>query len=127
MKNTKTGLGPITRALRPRMGGSDSTALDHLAIALESDASAAHFDRAALAALSIGLFVLGLYEYGDTRVEEAADALYGKDSEDAARVFNAIVGAGDLAQDTRGNAERDRRRQAGGRKGAAQGGSGESG
>jgi hypothetical protein len=108
-KNTKTTVGPITRALRPMMEGS-STPLDHLALALKNDESAKHFDRAALMALDVGLFVLGLYEYGDARVEKAADALYGKDSEDAKDVFNAIVSAGDAAYGTRINAERTRRR-----------------
>jgi hypothetical protein len=61
-------------------------------------------------ALEVGLFVLGIYQYGDARIEEAADALYGKDSEDSNDVFNAIVSAGDAAHDTRINAERARRR-----------------
>jgi hypothetical protein len=112
MKSTKTKVGPITRALRLRMGGSDSTALDHLAIALKSDESAAHFDRAALAALSIGLFVLGLYETGDACLAELTDALYGKDTKESGNVFDVIVGAGDLAHDTMVNAQRAWRRQA---------------
>ena len=109
MKDAKTKLGPITRALRPRMGTS-STPLDHLALALKSDESAVHFDRAALIAVEVGLFVLGLYQYGDERVEEAADALYGENSGAANHVFNAIVAAGDAARDTLLNAERARRR-----------------
>jgi hypothetical protein len=112
MKNTKRTLGPITRALRPRMGGSSSTALDHLSLDLKSDESLAHFDRAALAALSVGLFVLGYDELGDAGLEELTDMLYGKDSDDSARVFNAIVGAGDAANNTMVNAQRARRRPA---------------
>lgn len=109
MKSTKTTLGPITRALRPRMGSS-STPLDHLAIALKSDESAEHFDRAALLALKVGLFVLGLDKTGDACLGELTDAIHGKGSEDAAKVFNAIVSAGDLANDTIVNAIRARQR-----------------
>jgi hypothetical protein len=109
MKSTKTTLGPITRAVRPRMGSS-STPLDHLAICLKSDESAEHFDKAALMALKVGLFVLGLDNSGDACLAELTDAIYGKGSEDAAEVFNVIVSAGDVAADVRVNALRRRAR-----------------
>lgn len=109
MKSTKTELGPITRAVRPHMGSS-STPLDHLAIYLKRDDSAEHFDRAALMALKVGLFVLGLDETGDAGLGELTDAIHGKDSEDSARSFNAIVSAGDLAHDMLANAIRARAR-----------------
>jgi hypothetical protein len=95
--------------LRPSLGSS-STPLDHLAIYLKRDESAEHFDRAALMALKVGLFVLGLDNTGDACLGELTDAIHGKGSEDAARAFNAIVSAGDLANDTIVNAIRARQR-----------------
>jgi hypothetical protein len=65
---------------------------------------------AAEKAFSIGLFVLGLDPSGDYPLAEVTDALFGKDSEDAASVFNAIVDTGDGSRDTMVNAGRARRK-----------------
>jgi hypothetical protein len=61
--------------------------------------------------LSIGLFALGLDPTGDFCLAEMTEAMHGKDSENAAKVFNAIVSAGDAARDTIVNAERATRRR----------------
>jgi len=65
---------------------------------------------AAAKVLSIGLFVLGLDTAGDYCLAEITDALFGKDSEDAASVFNAIADTGDTAGDALAKGQRAQRR-----------------
>lgn len=68
--------------------------------------------RVATRVFSLGLFALGLDHSGDAGLGKITDALYGKDSDDSAGVFDAIVSAGDNARDTMVNAQRGRRAQA---------------
>lgn len=65
--------------------------------------------RVAARVFSLGLFVLGLDPSGDSGLASITNALFGKGSDDAAEVFNAIVSTGDGAHDTTVNAARARR------------------
>jgi hypothetical protein len=94
---------PVLTPLSIRLTRAQVGALQTLAEALDNPTEASVAERA----LSLGLFVLGLDRTtGDYGLHEITDALFGKDSEDAAGVFNAIVGAGDEARDTMVNAAR---------------------
>jgi hypothetical protein len=108
MKSTKTKHSQDTVTIPVPVTPAQIAALLTLTGALKDS----DVERVAARMFSLGLFAVGLDHSGDAGLASITDALYGKDSDDSAGVFDAIVSAGDNAWCTWINAERLRRAQA---------------